>query len=166
MFNISVTLLRLLSAAWIGAAALFVITLTADQTTPDFDSMTRDRIATVEFPLYYTFGFAVESASILLAAAAVVSSSRETRRRWMVVAGLLLLATVLMLLDYIFVYRALQELITPPGKARTADFITLHKWSRHANEVHITIAMIASLVACFPVRPVTTPDSTHSDGSE
>ncbi len=41
-----------------GAAILFVITSVAEQTAPDFDSMIRDRLATIRFPYYYVYGFA------------------------------------------------------------------------------------------------------------
>ena len=151
-FSISVTLLRLLLAAWIGAAILYVITSVAEQTSPNFDSVTRDQLATVRFPLYYQFGFVVHIVAAFLAVFAWLSARAIASRRFLAVMLLVFVSFVLFVLDYHFVYTPLQNSIIPPGQARTQDFVKLHTWSRHANEAHLMVAFIATLLAAIPVR--------------
>ena len=50
---------RLASAAWVGAAMLFVITAVREVRHPGFDSSTKDTLALLRFPAYYAFGFVV-----------------------------------------------------------------------------------------------------------
>ncbi len=152
MFSVSVTALRLLLAAWIGAAVLYVITSIAEQTAPDFDSVSRDQLATIRFPLYYKFGFFIHVGAAVLSVFSCVSSKQVAPRRFFVVMLLVFASFVLFWLDYQFVYTPLQESIIPPGKARTQDFVKLHTWSRHANEVHLTVAFLAALLSAIPIR--------------
>jgi hypothetical protein len=63
-----------------------------------------------------------------------------------------LLSTAIAIADYKWVYQPLQVLITPPGQARTQQFVTLHDQSRVINEVHLTIALIAAIVICLPEK--------------
>jgi hypothetical protein len=151
-FQISLVLLRLLLAAWIGAAVLYVITSVAEQTSSNFDSLIRDQLATVRFPLYYCFGLGIHTAGIVFAFVVWVKSKPQNRRRFLVVFLLVLLSSVLITLDYFFVYLPLQDLITPPGQVRSQHFIQLHTWSRHANEVHLTVMLLAAIVAALPLK--------------
>jgi hypothetical protein len=48
---------RLAISFWVGGAILFVITSVAEQRNPQFDSLIRDQLATIRFPLYYIFGW-------------------------------------------------------------------------------------------------------------
>jgi hypothetical protein len=48
---------RLAISFWVGGAILFVITSVAEQRYPPFDSLIRDQLATIRFPLYYIFGW-------------------------------------------------------------------------------------------------------------
>ena len=65
---------RLFLVAWIGGAALFVITSIAEQRTPEFDSITKDRLATIRFPLYYLYGM------ICLTVATAATAQASARR--------------------------------------------------------------------------------------
>lgn len=150
--QISLVLLRLLLAAWIGAAVLYVITSVAEQTAPTFDSVTRDQLATIRFPLYYEFGFGIHVAGVVFGFIAWKSSTPENRRRLLIMFLLILLSTLLITLDYFFVYRPLQQLITPPGQVRSQQFIQLHTMSRHANEVHLTVMLVAAVLASLPLK--------------
>ncbi len=151
--SVSLTILRLSLSAWVGAAALFVITSVAEQVSPDFDSRIRDQLATIRFPLYYQFGFGALGVSILsgLAALKLSSGCQKKRVRAAVIFASLSLAGAAA--DYVWVYLPLQELISPPGKAREQGFVELHERSRHANEVHITLALLAAVFACSPEKP-------------
>lgn len=152
LFGLSLTALRFLMCAWIGAAVLYVITSVAEQTSPDFGSLERDQLATIRFPLYYQFGFAIHLAALGLAPLAWATSPANARKRMLVVMVMVVLSLLGMTLDFVYVYQPLQELIVPPGQARTTDFIQLHTWSRHANEAHLTLAMIAAVVASLPLK--------------
>ncbi|MCP4172008.1 MAG: hypothetical protein GY758_14680 [Fuerstiella sp.] len=153
-FQISIVLLRLLLAAWIGAAVLYVITSVAEQTSSNFDSLIRDQLATIRFPLYYCFGLAIHVAAVALAFGVWKTSAPENRRRLLIVFLLVGLSGILITLDYFIIYVPLQDLITPPGQVRSQRFIQLHTLSRRANEVHLTIMLIAAIVASIPLNVV------------
>ncbi|HIF01394.1 MAG TPA: hypothetical protein EYG03_07420 [Planctomycetes bacterium] len=154
-YQISLVLLRLLLAAWIGAAVLYVITSVAEQTSSIFDSVTRDQLATIRFPLYYDFGFGIHVAGFVLAFVVWNRSTPENRRRFLIIFLLILLSGLLITLDYFFVYSPLQELITPPGQVRSQQFMQLHTMSRHANEVHLTVMLVAAILASLPLKAAT-----------
>ena len=147
---ISVVLLRLMLAVWVGGAALFVITSVAEQTNPEFDSVTRDQLATVRFPLYYLFGAITLTMALVGGAIASFVASGCLRKRMRVAMLLTVLSAGLAVVDYVWIYQPLQKLIIPPGQARTQEFITLHERSRHINEVHVTLALVASVLAAIP----------------
>ena len=153
LFSISQTTLRFLLSAWIGAAVLYVITSVAEQTSPNFESVVRDQLATIRFPLYYKFGFAVHGLAIVASLVVLATAPDVLRRRATAVATLIAVSMVLVTLDYHFIYSPLQELITPPGQSRTPDFIRLHTWSRHANEVHLMVIFVAAIIASLPNPP-------------
>ncbi len=150
--QISLVLLRLLLAAWVGAAVLYVITSVAEQTSSHLDSLTRDQLATIRFPLYYRFGLGIHVAGIVFGFVVWNRSPSENRRRFLFVFLLILLSSLLITLDYSFVYLPLQQLITPPGQVRSQQFIQLHNMSRHANEVHLTVILVAAILASLPLK--------------
>ena len=155
----AITLLRLLLAAWIGGAILYVITSIAEQTSDHFGSVARDHLATIRFPLYYKFGFVIHSLSLLIAAAGLISATRTSRKRLISTLALISISGILILLDYFFVYSPLQEMITPAGKARTAEFVQLHKWSTYANLVHLSVMLIAAIVISLPIHTARPADN-------
>ncbi|MEZ6059769.1 MAG: hypothetical protein R3C19_05355 [Planctomycetaceae bacterium] len=158
--------LRIILAAWIGAAVLYVMTSVAEQTSPNINSTTRDQLATIRFPYYYDFGFAVHIAAAMACGAAILVSTAGVRRRVILILAFLVLSGVLFCADYFFVYRPLQALIVPPGQARTQEFMRLHNLSRLANEAHLSAALAATLIAAWPVSrrkdsdPQADPQST------
>jgi len=145
-----VTLFRLSLAGWIGGAALFVITSVAEQRSSSFDSRMRDQLATIRFPLYYTFGAALLGLACLTGCGAVALSHGCLRKRMLAALIFTVLAAAGATLDYTLVYRPLQQLIDPPGQARSQEFVVLHERSRHANEAHLVLALIAATCANLP----------------
>lgn len=146
------TIARLFLVAWIGGAALFVITSVAEQRRPEFDSATKDRLATVRFPLYYQFGTYCLATSIVATAIAAVTGTCENRKRLVIGATLCILSAGIAGYDYVQVYLPLQKAITPPGQVRGPEFIALHERSALVNEVHISLALLAALCICWPNR--------------
>ena len=146
-FYFCLSLLRLLLGAWVGAAVLFVITSVAEQTSPQFDSIIRDHLATIRFPLYYKFGFAIHGVGVLLSFVLCVQAPSGLAGRCRAIASLIVCATIMIGLDHQLVYLPLQELITPPGSVRTTEFQKLHKYSEYANTVHVLLMLIAAIIA-------------------
>jgi len=143
---------RLFLVAWIGGAALFVITSVAEQRSAEFDSATKDRLATVRFPLYYQFGAICLGTSIVATGIAAVSGKRENCKRLIAGLTLCLVSAGIAAYDYVNVYLPLQKAITPPGQVRGPEFITLHERSALVNEIHISLALLAALIICLPNR--------------
>ena len=159
LFRVVLTLQRVLLSVWVGAAALYVITSIAEQTSPHFNTVVKDQLATVRFPLYYKFGFIIHIVCATMGFLAWRSAETEHRRHMLCVLVLIMLSGLAMSLDFRFVYQPLQELIIPPGQARSAQFETLHVWSKYANEVHVTIVGLAAFLASVPLR--TTPEKLN-----
>ena len=143
---------RLFLVAWIGGAALFVITSIAEQRTPEFDSTIKDRLATARFPLYYQFGTICLSTSIAAIGLTIVTSQRTNRLRLITGLILCILSASIAVYDYVEVYTPLQKAITPPGQVRGPEFISLHKQSALVNEIHITLAFLAAILICLPTK--------------
>lgn len=143
---------RLALCFWVGGAILFVITSVAEQRFSQFDSIIRDQLATIRFPLYYLFGWGCLATSLFCSGLGALVNRGCNRKRLLVGFGLTLLSLAVAIADYKWVYQPLQKLITPPGLARTQEFITLHNQSRMINEVHLTIALIAAVIVCLPER--------------
>ena len=152
IFSTAVMLQRFVLSVWVGAAALYVITSVAEQTSPHFDTATRDLLATVRFPLYYKFGFIAHIIAGTFGFLAWRSAHSDVRRRMLIVLGLTTLSALLMSLDYRLIYVPLQEVINPPGQPRGDAFEILHTRSKHANEVHVTLICVAAFLVCWPVR--------------
>ena len=146
------TMARLFLVAWIGGAALFVITSVAEQRMPEFDSATKDRLATVRFPLYYQFGAICLGTSIVATGIATVTGKREHRKRLIAGLTLCLVSAGIAAYDYLEVYLPLQKAITPPGQVRGPEFIKLHERSAVVNEIHISLALLAAVMICLPKR--------------
>ncbi len=146
------TIARLCLVAWIGGAALFVITSVAEQRTPEFDSATKDRLATVRFPLYYQFGTICLGTSIVATSITVLTGPPRNRKRLIAGLTLCLVSAGIAAYDYAEVYSPLQKAITPPGQVRGPDFISLHERSATVNEIHISLALLAAIIICLPNR--------------
>ena len=144
------TLARLFLIAWIGGAALFVITSIAEQRTPEFDSITKDRLATIRFPLYYLYGAICLTVATAATGFAVATTQKGFRGK--LIAGFLLcvLSSAVAGYDYVAIYSPLQKAISPPGQVRGPEFTGLHKQSEFINEIHVTIALLAAVLISMP----------------
>lgn len=151
MSRLALTITRFASAAWVGAAVLFVINGVQQTTSGKFESMTTDQLVLLRFPAYYLMGFILVGLSLLGTVLSGTEISLRQRRMLIVLFGLSL---VIMLFDYLVVYLPLAEMITPPGRARPQGFQTLHKWSMRVNSFDLLLVLIGSLTACWPRRGV------------
>ncbi|OYW18120.1 MAG: hypothetical protein B7Z55_11215 [Planctomycetales bacterium 12-60-4] len=146
--------------AWIGAAVLFVVVGIREVTSPDLSSEVKDRLATLRFPFFYAAGFGLVGVTWLAGLFCRVNHSFSRRRQWLVL-GLVTIALVGMAADYISIYCPLAELVTPPGKPRTQQFMELHRWSARVNTVNLLLCMAAATLLNWPVAraPVALPES-------
>jgi len=156
--HVAATATRLLLPAWIGGAALFVVTSVAEQRFHGFDSTIRDQLATVRFPWYYLYCWLTLGTAAATACLSATIKPAQNRRNAIIVALLTCTALIIAVADYTLTYKPLLKLITPPGQERTEDFRTLHDRSRIVNQIHLTIAIAATLAACLPQ---TSPRPTH-----
>lgn len=155
------TTARLFLVAWIGGAALFVITSIAEQRTPEFDSTDKDRLATIRFPLYYLFGAICLSTAITTTGLAIATTPRGSQKKLIAGFSLCVLSAAIAGYDYVAVYSPLQRAITPPGQVRGPDFLSLHERSRFINEIHLSLALIAAILICLPSRQSLAPAVTE-----
>ncbi len=160
--RLGLAIARFSSAAWVGAAVLFVVTALREVSHPGFDSETKDALALLRFPAYYVFGFTL--VILALVGALVASFSRpsgrdsrsddslcrEGRRRICLASGLLAVVLLLMAADFMAVYRPMVGLITPPGRAHGAEFRSYHRVSIWLNVGHVGLSAVAAVLLCWP----------------
>ncbi|HAH48918.1 MAG TPA: hypothetical protein DCM07_29575, partial [Planctomycetaceae bacterium] len=65
MQSLSLVIIRFCLSAWVGAAVIFVINGVQDVTYQPFDSLIRDQLITLHFPVYYTIAWVLLTGSFL-----------------------------------------------------------------------------------------------------
>jgi hypothetical protein len=154
---------RVASAAWIGAAALFVVAALREVTHPEFDTATKDALALLRFPAYYGFGFTLVPVAIGGGLVAMCSGRPDARnpttakisrpglkRRVRTAVVLLVVSLVVMIADYIAVYRPIASMITPPGRTKAAEFQSLHRASIWLNVCDVGLCAVAAVLLSWP----------------
>jgi hypothetical protein len=155
--RIGLAVARLASAAWVGAAVLFVITATREVRQPGFDAATKDTLALLRFPAYYACGLILVSAALAGALCGLLGREKGQRRRIVAAAWLLGLVLVLMVADYAAIYLPIVGMITPVGRPRSADFVGYHRASMLINVCDVALCGIAAALLCWP-----NPQDEHS----
>jgi hypothetical protein len=142
-----VTKARFCTAAWVGAAALFVVNGVRLVTSPLFDAVAKDQMATIRFPPYYLFGFVLVGTSFVCVLWA--GSRLRAARRWFALA-LLAAALGVMTYDWFRIYQPLAEMVTTPGLPRSPEFMSLHRLSEMVNSAHVGLVLVASILLNWP----------------
>lgn len=147
-------LARFAISAWVGAAALFVVTGVREVTADEIPPVVRNALTTIRFPAYYAFGFVLVGATVLLLGLAVIGVPPEQRRRsresWrlLVTGALLLVALLLMGIDYVHIYQPLEAMMQARDQAIPAMFHQLHQWSKWINFASVLVCLVAALRVC------------------
>lgn len=152
MSRICLTVCRFCFAAWVGAAALFVVNGIAQVRHPAFDSVQRSQLALLRFPAYYVFGFGLVGTGLATLLAGR-SACCDAPRLWRAALGCIAAALVLMVCDYLFVYRPLAAMLQTATEARPAAFQTLHQASTWINFVHVGLVACGGMLINWPGRP-------------
>jgi hypothetical protein len=163
MQNLCLTIARFAPAAWVGAAALFVVTSIREQTAPAFDQVTRDALAVLRFPDYYAFGFTLIGTALVCALVARNHPAVSRLRAWVSV-GLLAAALLLTVADYLWIYRPLAEMLDPPGRSRPAEFDAYHKASMWINLIDVGMCLAAAVVLSAPRRTCSSQETRAAAG--
>ncbi len=150
MQNLCLTIARFALSAWIGAAALFVVTSVRETTSPAFDSLIKNQLAALRFPPYYLFGFVLVGLGFV---SGTIGLRRATSRwRWGLFVGTSGLALLLMAIDYIAIFQPLYASVTRPDGVRDQRFMELHRASTQINFTDISLCAVAAILACWPNR--------------
>jgi hypothetical protein len=152
MSSLALFIARTAAAVWVGAAILFVVVSIREVTCAEFDTVTKDQLVALRFPLYYDFGFALIGAGLMGTLAAADGRWLSPRRRW-ATAVLLLGALGILAADYFLVFSRLMTMIQPPGQTRPADFVTLHKLSMWVNFAQLALCAGAVAALNWPAKP-------------
>lgn len=159
MSAISLVLTRFCLSAWVGAAVIFVINGVQDVTFAPFDSLIRDQLITLHFPVYYTLAWILLTAAFL-GSLVIRGKDLISRRRANLILVLVVLALGISLVDYFWVYQSLEAMITPPGSPRPAEFRSYHQASKYINSVNILLCLGAAILVSLPI---TSPHQPASD---
>ena len=150
MQKLCLTIARFALSAWIGAAALFVVTSVREATFPAFDSLIKNQLAALRFPSYYLFGFVLVGLSFVCG---TIGLRRATSRwRWSLFVGTSGVALLLMVFDYIAIFQPLYASVTRPDGVRDHRFMELHRASTRINFADVSLCSVAAILACWPNR--------------
>lgn len=158
MQTTSLVLIRFCLSAWVGAAVIFVITGVQDVTFQPFDSLVRDQLISLHFPVYYTIGWVLLAGSFL-GCLGIGSKDLISRRRANLIFCLVVIVLGISLIDYFWIYSPLEAMITPPGSPRPAEFRTYHQASKYINSVNILLSLIAAILVNLPVKRQNQPEA-------
>ena len=151
-------LARFCTAAWIGAATLFVIVGIREVTFEGFDMRTRDMLVAVRFPAFYACGSLLVCVA-WLGTVVARSSGLIAKRQATIALGLLSGVLLLMALDYLWIFQPLLKLVNPPGTAKTNAFVQYHQASKWINLAGLTLSIAAAACVSWPSRIEKTPAS-------
>jgi hypothetical protein len=145
-------LARFCLPAWVGAATLFVIVGVTEVTRGNFDSTTKDVLVAVRFPAFYVCGATLISLALIGTWFAGSSALFPGNRRIGTLV-LLLMVVTLMAVDYISIYLPLVQMVTPPGKPKSDEFVTYHTASKWINLIGLFFCLIATALVNWPANP-------------
>lgn len=152
MQSLLLLIARLALAAWVGAVALFVTAGVREVQSelPALQSAAvKNAITAVRFPPYYAYGFSLVLVSLVCVAALRPVSFGLRARRW-VVLGLVGTALLLMVVDFVWIYRPLHAIVTSADQVRPAEFEPLHQKSKWINAAGVTLCFSAAVLLCWP----------------
>ncbi len=112
---------RLALSFWVGGAVLFVITSVAEQRYSQFDSVIKDQLATIRFPLYYSFGWACLGITLVCSALGMVLTTGCLRKRLLAAFLLTLLSTGVAVADYRWFISLYRNLLSLPDRCETRN---------------------------------------------
>ncbi|WP_339686129.1 hypothetical protein [Gimesia maris] len=163
MQSTSLVLIRFCLSAWVGAAVIFVINGVQDVTFQPFDSLTRDQLITLHFPVYYTIAWVLLTGSFI---SSLILSTKKiwSRNKANLITALIMLSLAISVVDYFWIYTPLESMITPAGSPRPAQFHHYHQASKYINSVNILLALIAAILVNGPLLS-RMPTSSDADGS-
>ena len=147
------TTARFCVTAWVGAAVLFVIT-SVKEITSDYKTITSevmDILVTIRFPAYYVVGFLLVTMGTVSCGLYLKHPAGRSKRMGvcLILLGVSLIA---MLVDYVFIFRPLVEMVTPAGGVKPAHFSSYHNASMYINAFDMGLCLIAALLLCLPKR--------------
>ena len=149
MSRLALTVVRFASAAWVGAAVLFVVNAVQMTISRKFESIVLDQLALLRFPTFYVVGFVLVGAALI--GSALTGETISLRRR-RVLLGLFGLALMVMLFDYLVIYLPLEKMINPPGQPRPEGFRVLHRWSEITNLGGLVLVLLGAGLASWPAK--------------
>lgn len=139
-------LLRFSLCAWIGAAALFVVTGVREVTSDLFDPATKNQLAALRFPAFYLFGFGLVGAATV--ASGVLSlKSDGGRKRMLTVLALVIAVFAAMVVDYFWIYSPLEEMMSQPDARSRPEFASYHGMSKRINIAALSVCFVAALIS-------------------
>jgi len=139
-------LLRVCPAAWVGAAALFVL-VTIGVARSSVESDVVMQLTPVRFSYFYPLEFGMLGTAVVLGWVGIGYGDLG-RLRGFIGWGLLLLALATAIGDFLWIYRPLEEMMRT--RTLTENFRVMHEGSKHINSTIVTITAIAALLINWP----------------
>lgn len=140
-------LARFCLSMWVGAAVLFVVNGVHIVLSHQFPSETIDRLVPIRFGNYYGFGFTLVTLGLV---GGVIAAGNFSKTRVGLYTLVLVASLVLMGIDYVYIYKPLLAMVTPPGQPRPQAFGPMHEWSERINTLHVGLVAVGALTLCWP----------------
>ena len=142
---------RLAISFWVGAALIFVVTSIQEVSSDEINSEIRSILAAMRFPTYYLFGFFLVGFSFLTGSF-LKNYDRIRKIRWWFYMGLLSIVLIVMVVDYIWIFRPLLEMVILTEQARSAKFRTYHELTKYINLFNLLLCLVAAGLINLPVK--------------
>ncbi|MBL4883455.1 MAG: hypothetical protein JKY95_02825 [Planctomycetaceae bacterium] len=151
MLNFFLCLARFSITVWFGAAVMFVVLTVAEILSGQFNSIVLDQLILTRFPIYYLFTFVLLATSWI---SGVFYWRLSALRRAKLFTILVSISLIILISDYIWVYKPLEDMLTPAGSARSQEFPFYHKLTEALNTVAMLINLTASIVINRTIKKI------------
>ncbi|WP_459556139.1 hypothetical protein [Lacunimicrobium album] len=162
MSRFALMMSRFLVTSWVGAAGIFIWVTVMLAISPDLDSIAKDKVALIRFPIIYQFSFYV----LVPAYVFHLISFRAMRpcfTRWVIAAFTIPFLVMLGTVDYFNVYLPIADMIDPPGMVRPMQFHDYHDASERMGGMMFVLGLLTALMLNWPVKAGC---ATHLNGPD
>ena len=165
MNQLCLSISRFALSAWSGAATLFVVTAIREVTSTVLDSTDKAHLAVMRFPAFYAFAFTLLGVAAL-AGGISLCGQRRLRTATRVLIGLSFSAFVLLIIDYVWIYRPLAEMTAAVQDARPASFVAYHRASMWINAAQLGASLAGAFLACGLESTIAQPAAVQPAATE
>ena len=165
MFNFFISFARFSLTAWIGAASMFVLLTVLEILSGQFNSIILDQLVLTRFPIFYSVTLVLLAMSWICGVVSwrlSISQNRTVRKKAKLFTILVSVSIIILVSDYFWVYKELEQMLIPLGSPRPQEFPFYHKLTESLNSAALLINLVASFVINWPIKQLVEKSNEHA----